>query len=84
MPRMKFTARGIPAIKAPPPPTPKEERQALKAEGGALQNGQIDYWDESVAGLILRVSYGGRKAWCVSYRHGRRKRRLTLGPYQIG
>ncbi len=82
MPRMKFTARGIQAIKAPPPPTPtKAERDALKARGITPDYGQVEYWDETVQGLILRVSYGGRKAWCVSYRHGRQKRRLTLGPY---
>ncbi|MCZ6846759.1 MAG: tyrosine-type recombinase/integrase, partial [Alphaproteobacteria bacterium] len=79
---MKFTARGIQAIKAPPPPTPtKAERDALKARGITPDYGQVEYWDETVRGLILRVSYGGRKTWCVSYRHGRQKRRLTLGPY---
>ena len=62
MPKLKFTARGIEAIKPP-------------------KSGQVDYWDAGLPGFILRVSYGGKKAWCVSYRHEGRKRRLTLGTY---
>ena len=42
-------------------------------------SGQIDYWDTSLPGFGVRVSYGGCKAWIVMYRVGRRKRRLTLG-----
>ncbi len=62
MPKLKFTARGIEAIKPP-------------------KSGQVDYWDSALLGFILRVSYGGKKAWCLSYRHEGRKRRLTLGTY---
>ena len=62
MPKLKFTARGIEAIKPP-------------------MAGQVDYWDASLPGFILRVSYKGRKAWGVVYRHQGRKRRLTLGVY---
>ena len=62
MPRKKFTARSIAAIKAP-------------------GQGQIDWWDETFPGFGLRVSFGGRKAWQVMYRHGNRKRRMKLGPY---
>ena len=61
MPRRKFTARSIAAIKVP-------------------DQGQIDWWDESFPGFGLRVSFGGRKAWQVMYRHGNRKRRMKLGP----
>ena len=45
--------------------------------------GQIDYFDASLPGFGLRVSYGGRKAWILLYRHNRRKRRITIGPYPI-
>jgi len=62
MPKLKFTARGIAAIKPP-------------------KAGQADYWDASIPGFILRVSYAGRKTWGVVYRHEGRKRRLTLGTY---
>ncbi len=62
MPKLKFTARGIEAIKPP-------------------KAGQADYWDTSIPGFILRVSYAGRKTWGVVYRHEGRKRRLTLGAY---
>ena len=62
MPKLKFTARGIAAIKPP-------------------KTGQADYWDTSIPGFILRVSYAGRKTWGVVYRHEGRKRRLTIGTY---
>ena len=62
MPKLKFTARGIEAIKPP-------------------KAGQVDYWDTNLPGFILRVSYAGRKAWGVVYRHEGRKRRLTLSTY---
>ena len=62
MPRKKFTARSIAAIKAP-------------------DQGQNDWWDSSFPGFGMRVSFGGRKAWQVMYRHGNRKRRMKLGPY---
>ena len=81
MPKLKFTARGIEAIKPPPEPTPKEERDELKAKGIKPEHGQVDYWDSSVPGFVLRVSYGGRKAWGLVYWHERRRRRLSLGAY---
>ena len=62
MPKLKFTARGIAAIKPP-------------------KAGQVDYWDASIPGFVLRITYAGRKTWCVVYRHESRKRRLTLGTY---
>src|SRR3954467_11527666 len=46
-----------------PPPRPK----------------QVDYFDESLPGFGLRVSYNGRKSWIVLYRCNGIKGRLTLG-----
>ena len=46
-----------------PPPSPK----------------QLDYFDESIPGFGLRVSYKGRKSWIVLYRCNGVKGRLTLG-----
>lgn len=43
--------------------------------------GQVDYFDESLPGFGVRVSYGGVKAWILMYRHGGIKRRLKLGTY---
>ena len=43
--------------------------------------GQVDYFDEAVPGFGLRVSYGGRKAWILLYRHHGLKRRMKIGPY---
>jgi integrase len=43
--------------------------------------GQCDYWDRTLPGFGLRLSFGGRKAWVVRYHANSRLRRLTLGPY---
>jgi len=43
--------------------------------------GQADYWDEGLPGFGVRISAGGRRAWVIMYRLGRRKVRLTLGTY---
>lgn len=40
---------------------------------------QMTYWDESLPGFGVRVSYQGTKTWIVMYRHGNRVRRLKLG-----
>jgi len=42
---------------------------------------QIDFWDQSLAGFGLRISYGGRRAWQVMYRRNGIKRRMSLGDY---
>jgi hypothetical protein len=41
--------------------------------------GQLDYFDGGYPGLLLRVSYGGAKAWSYIYRLHGKQRRLTLG-----
>jgi integrase len=46
-----------------PPPSPK----------------QVDYFDETLPGFGLRVSYNGRKSWTVLYRCNGVKGRLTFG-----
>lgn len=50
-----------------PPPTPK----------------QVDYFDDSLPGFGLRVSYNGRKSWIVLYRCSGVKGRLTLGRLDV-
>ena len=44
---------------------------------------QLDYFDESIPGLALRVSSGGRKTWTFHYTSpgGGKRARLTLGTY---
>ena len=42
---------------------------------------QRDYWDDVMRGFGVRVSYGGRRAFVLRYRVGKRLRRLTIGPY---
>jgi integrase len=44
---------------------------------------QVDYFDESLPGFGLRVSYNGRKSWTVLYRCNGVKGRLTLGRYDL-
>lgn len=48
---------------------------ALKAD-----QGQVDYWDKSLAGFGLRVS-PTKKVWTIFYRQKGRVRRHTLGRY---
>ena len=45
------------------------------------KSGQVDYWDSALGGFGLRMTYRGRKTWNVMYRHGRRKRRMTIGTF---
>ncbi|MDA1023724.1 MAG: tyrosine-type recombinase/integrase [Proteobacteria bacterium] len=45
------------------------------------KTGQVDYFDTTMPGFGIRVSYGGAKAWFVKYVHKGRQRRMTLGQY---
>src|SRR5436190_22845326 len=52
--------------------------QSLKSVPGK----QVEYSDDRVHGLGLRVSPKGSKTWTFRYRNeGGRQRRLTFGPY---
>ncbi len=42
-------------------------------------SGRLEYPDDKVSGLALRVSSSGHKSWVLYYRHHGRLRRLTLG-----
>jgi len=46
-------------------------------------NGRIEYPDDLVRGLRLRVGAGGRKAWIVRTRAGKKQVNKTLGPYPL-
>ena len=45
------------------------------------KSGRIEYPDDLVRGLRLRVGAGGRKAWIVRTRSGDKQINKTLGPY---
>lgn len=45
------------------------------------ESGRVQYFDNNVKGLCLRVSATNRKTWCVVYRFNGRVRRYTLGVY---
>jgi len=45
------------------------------------EKGQKDHWDDEVTGLGLRVSFGGKKAWTLMYRHNGLLRRMSIGAY---
>ncbi len=47
------------------------------------EKGRLDYWDDKVTGLSVRVSPAGRKTWSVMYRFNGRLRRYTLGVYPV-
>jgi len=42
---------------------------------------QVDYFDRSLHGFLLRVAPSGRKTFGVMYRHGGRIRRLSFGTF---
>ncbi len=48
-------------------------------------SGRIEYWDEDLKGLGIRVAPSGRKTWVLMYRvrGDKRLRRATLGTYPI-
>jgi integrase len=70
-------------------PEPRENRRirftdrTLKALKAPPRPKQIDYFDDSLPGFGLRVSYNGRKAWIVLYRCNGVKGRLTLGRFDV-
>jgi len=45
--------------------------------------GQVEHPDDLVRGLRLRVGAGGRKAWIVRTRAGKKQINKTLGPYPL-
>src|SRR5258708_6963848 len=44
---------------------------------------QIDYFDTGLTGLMLRISYGGTKAWRALYYVGGKPKTHSLGRYPI-
>jgi Arm DNA-binding domain len=57
--------------------------RSLKAIKPPPRPKQFDYFDESLPGFGLRVSYNGRKSWIVLYRCNGVKGRLTLGRFHV-
>ena len=43
--------------------------------------GQVEYWDDLVPGLAIRVGRGGTKTWFVRYRQNGKHRRMKLGRF---
>lgn len=41
----------------------------------------IEYFDQVVSGLVLRITENGAKSWCIRYRIHGRQRRLSIGKY---
>ncbi len=44
-------------------------------------DGRVQYFDEKLTGLVLRVTSTGAASWSVIYHVATQKRRLTIGPY---
>ena len=57
--------------------------RALKALKAPPRPTQVDYFDDSLPGFGLRVSYNGRKSWIALYRCNGVKGRLTLGRFDV-
>jgi hypothetical protein len=57
--------------------------RGLKALKPPPKPQQLDYFDDSLPGFGLRVSYEGRKSWTVLYRCNGVKGRLTLGRFDV-
>src|SRR5205823_4947142 len=57
--------------------------RSLKAIKPPPKPKQLDYFDDSLPGFGLRVSYNGRKSWIVLYRCNGEKGRLTLGRFDV-
>src|ERR1700730_18624779 len=57
--------------------------RSLKAIKPPPRPKQLDYFDQSLPGFGLRVSYNGRKSWTVLYRCNGVKGRLTLGRFDL-
>ena len=56
---------------------------ARQVESIRPQTMRVEYLDEKVPGLALRVMPTGAKSWTVRYRHRGRLRRLTLGNARV-
>jgi len=56
------------------------DRFCATVKGGA---GRVDYFDETVSGLALRVTEHGRRTWCFHFRSPRdgKRARYTIGTY---
>lgn len=57
--------------------------RSLKAIKPPAKPQQLDYFDNTLPGFGLRVSYNGRKSWIILYRCNGVKGRLTLGRFDI-
>ena len=57
--------------------------RSLKALKPPPKPKQLDYFDDTLPGFGLRVSYNGRKSWIVLYRWNGVKGRLTLGHFEV-
>src|SRR5436190_8135142 len=57
--------------------------RSLRAIKPPARPKQLDYYDDTLPGFGLRVSYNGRKSWIVLYRCNGVKGRLTLGRFDV-
>lgn len=63
---------------------PKMKLTAQAVKGlPAPESGRVDYQDELVPGLVLRVSAAGTKSYSVSYWKNGRRPRVTLGDASV-
>jgi integrase len=57
--------------------------EAAVAKLKPTENRQIDYFDQGLPGLVLRISYGGTRSWRVLYYEKRKAKTRGIGRYPI-
>jgi integrase len=81
-----LSAQPIPFVPRPAPPALKPKRRILNAQSirslRAPETGRVDYFDDHVPGLCLRITSRDVRTWTLFYRDktGRQKR-FTLGRF---
>ena len=62
---------------------PKEAFTARWVQALKPTDRRVEYFDETLTGLVLRVEPSGRKTWRVAFRAAGRWRRMNIGSAQL-
>jgi len=59
---------------------PKEAFTARWVQALKPTSERVEYFDETLTGLVLRIEPSGRKSWRVAFRANNRWRRMNTAP----